>query len=132
MGIQSRSSPPVVGRLDSVSDQTGNTTSVDTAVVKAEKFLRMRRILASVAVVPWACLLWSGYDLCYGPGVRAVPGYPNEGQVHLYVVFPFIGLVICVALLVLAIKIPTWQVVFAFCVEILALLPLVFFWGGGV
>ena|SRR5216684_511405 len=99
---------------------------------ESSKFWSARRILATIAGVPWAFLVWSGYDLCYGSHVRVVPGYPNPGQVHLYVVVPVIGFLVSVAAFVFANKTPTWVGAFVFCLQLLALLPVIGMWGGGV
>jgi hypothetical protein len=105
---------------------------VKTPDTESRKFWTARRILTSVGCMPWAYLVWSGYDLCYGSSVHPVPGYPNQGQVHLYVVAPIIGLLISIAAYVVANRIPTWAAALAFCVEFLALFPLIALWGGGI
>lgn len=92
----------------------------------------MRRVLAAMAGLPWAYLIWSGYDLCYGSHVRAVPGYPNSGQVHLYIVVPLIGFLVSVAFFVLANRIPMRAGAIVFCLECVALLPVLGMWGGGI
>jgi hypothetical protein len=99
---------------------------------ESRKFWSAQRILASIACAPWAYFAWSGYDLCYGPRVHTVPGYPNEGQVHLYVVEPLIGLLIGVAIFVVANKLPTVASVVIFWFQLLALLLVVLPWTGGI
>ena len=96
------------------------------------RFLSARRILPTIACVPWAYLVWSGYDLCYRRNVRVVPGYPNPGQVHLYVVVPLIGFLVSFGVFVFANKVPTWVGAIVFCLQFLALLPVLGMWGGGV
>jgi hypothetical protein len=96
------------------------------------KFWSVRRILATIAAVPWAYLVWSGYDLCYGPHVQTVVGYPNQGQVRLYVVIPAIGLFVSIGLLALANKVPVWLEWIIFCIQFLALFPVLAIWSGGV
>src|ERR1700678_1358547 len=85
-------------------------------------FWSFRRILATIAVVPWAYLLWSGYDLCFGPHAQAVTGYPNQGQVHLYVVLPAAGLVIALALFVLANRVAVWFECLTFFMQLIFLI----------
>jgi hypothetical protein len=97
-----------------------------------QNFWSVRRILATIAGLPWAYLVWSGYDLCYGPRVREVLGYPNAGQVHLYIVVPLIGFLVSVALFALANKIRMWAGAIVFCLQWLALIPVLGMWGGGV
>jgi hypothetical protein len=93
-------------------------------------FLSAQR--ASIACAHWAYLAWSGYDLCYGPRVHTVPGYPNEGQVHLYVVEPLIGLLISIAIFIVANKLSTLAAAVIFCFQLLALLRVVLLWTGGI
>jgi hypothetical protein len=95
-------------------------------------FWSLRRILATIASVPWAYLAWSGYDLCYGPHVQAVPGYPNQAQLHLYILIPAIGLTASIALLALANKIPIWLEWIVFSIQFLALVPVLAMWSGGI
>jgi len=103
-----------------------------TINTKLSKFWSARRIAATIAGAPWAYLLWAGYDLCYGPQARVMAGYPNSGQVHLYIVAPFIGLIVSIAFFVLANKIPIWAAAIIFCLEVLSLLPLLGLWGAGI
>jgi hypothetical protein len=104
----------------------------DTTSAESRKFWSAQRILASIACAPWAYLAWSGYDLCYGPRVHTVPGYPNEGQVHLYVVEPLIGLLVSMAIFIVANKLPKVVSAVIFCFQLLALLPVVLPWTGGI
>jgi hypothetical protein len=104
----------------------------DITRIAPRKIWSPQRILASIACVPWAYLAWSGYDLCYGARVHATPGYPNEGQIHLYVIEPLIGLFVSIAILVIANKLPTPASVVLFCFQWLALLPVILPWGGGI
>jgi hypothetical protein len=104
----------------------------DTTSAESRKFWSGQRILASIACAPWAYLAWSGYDLCYGPSARIVAGHPNEGQVHLYVVEPLIGLVISVAIFIVANKLPKLASAVIFCFQSLALIPVVMPWSGGI
>jgi len=96
------------------------------------KFLSIRRILPTVAGVPWAYLVWSGYDLCYGPYARAVTGPPNKGQVSFYMIVPATGLLVGLSLIVLANKIPLWIEWIALGIQLLALLLVLMMWGGGM
>jgi hypothetical protein len=95
-------------------------------------FWSLRRILATVGTLPWAYFLWSGYDLCYGPHVQAAPGYPNQGQLHLYVLTPAIGFILSAALFVFANRIPVWLMWVAFAFQFFALVPMLAIWSGGV
>jgi hypothetical protein len=99
---------------------------------KPMKFWSVRRILTTVAGAPWAYLVWSGYDLCYGPYAHSVTGPPNKGQVILYVIVPATGLLVALALIVLANKIPLWIEWIAFGIHLLALIFVLMMWGGGM
>jgi hypothetical protein len=101
----------------------------DTGCAESRKFWSAPRILASIACAPWAYFVWSGYDLCYGPRVHTVP---NEEQVHLYVVEPLIGLLISIAIFIVANKLPTVASAVIFCFQLLALLFVVLPWTGGI
>jgi hypothetical protein len=103
-----------------------------TSFEQSRNFWSAQRILASIACAPWAYLAWSGYDLCYGPSVHTVPGYPNEGQVQLYVVEPLLGLLISFAIFTFANKLPAVASGVIFCFQLLALLPVVLPWTGGI
>jgi len=86
----------------------------------------------AISIVPWAYLAWSGYDLCYGPRISTVPGYPNQGQLHLYVVTPVVGLVANVALFAIANKVPVWLHSIVVSIQVLALVMVLAMWGGGI
>jgi hypothetical protein len=96
------------------------------------KLWSVRRIVAAIAVVPWAYLACSGYDLCYGPHVRAVAGYPNQAQVNIYVILPLVAIVVSIALTVLANRIPIWVASIAFCIQVFGLIPVLALWSGGI
>lgn len=100
----------------------------DTTSAESRKFWSARRILASIACAPWAYFAWSGYDLCYGPRASV----PNAGQVHLYVVEPLIGLLISIAIFIVATKLPTVASAVIFCFQLLALLFVILPWTGGI
>jgi hypothetical protein len=51
---------------------------------------------------------------------------------HLYVLTPAIGLIVSIALLALANKIPIWLEWIVFCIQFLALVPVLAMWGGGI
>jgi hypothetical protein len=91
-----------------------------------------QRILAAIAVIPWAYLLWIGYEFCYGPRVQHMPVVPNRSQIHLYVVTPAVGFAISLALLFVANKLPLWIEVILFIIQLVALVPVLGMWGGGV
>ena len=101
----------------------------DTTCGESPKFWSGQRILGSIACAPWAYLAWSGYDLCYGPSARIDP---NEGQVQLYVVEPLIGLVISIAIFIVANRLPKLASAVIFCFQSLALIPVVMPWSGGI
>jgi hypothetical protein len=96
------------------------------------RFWSVRRILATIAIVPWAYLVWSGCDFYYGARIHAVPGFPNQGQFHLYVVAPTVGLLVGLALFALANWIPIWLEWSCFSIQIIALIPVLAPWSGGI
>jgi hypothetical protein len=96
------------------------------------RFWSVQRILTTIAILPWAYLVWSGCEFYYGARVHAVPGFPNQGQFHLYVMAPSIGLLVGLALFVLANKIPGWLERTCFFIQFVALVPVLAIWGGGI
>jgi hypothetical protein len=91
-----------------------------------------RRILVAISIVPWMYLTWSGYDLCYGPRVSAVSGYPNQEQLHLYVVTPVVGLIVNIALFAAANKLSVWLHWIVAFIQALTLATVLARWGGGM
>jgi len=46
------------------------------------------RVLAGINVLLWGAFIWIGRGLIHNLAGRAVPGYPNHGQMTYYVYFP--------------------------------------------
>ena len=91
-----------------------------------------RRIAAPLTTVLWAYLTYVGYDLVSGVARRHVVGYPNAGQWHYYVYFPFIMLIINAALLLLARKLPLALFVTFWALQIVLFIPFLLGYGGGM
>jgi hypothetical protein len=46
------------------------------------------RVLAGINVLLWSVFIWIGRGLLHNLAERAVPGYPNHGQMTYYFYFP--------------------------------------------
>ena len=46
------------------------------------------RVLAGINVLLWGAFIWIGRSLIHNLAGRAVPGYPNHGQMTYYLYFP--------------------------------------------
>jgi predicted metal-binding membrane protein len=92
------------------------------------RFWVLQRVLAIIAVVLWAYLLWSGYDLCYGKG--AAP--PNHGQLQLYLQGPAVGLGVAILFAAVAKKVPLTLAWAIFAAEVFAFIWVCSMWGGGM
>ena len=91
-----------------------------------------RRIAASVTVVLWGFFTYTGYALTSGIARRHVPGYQNLGQWHYYVHFPLIMLIVGVGLLLLARRLPVTLFVTIWSLQVLAIVPFLLGYGGGM
>lgn len=91
-----------------------------------------RRIAASVIVVLWGFCTYTGYTLTSGITQRHVPGYPNAGQWHYYVHFPLVMLIVGIGLLLLARRLPVTLFVTIWSLEVLAIVPFLLGYGGGL
>lgn len=96
--------------------------------------MRSANILALVAIGLWGGILWIGMDLLKGIVAQRVLGYPAPGQFDFLVGLPFAAITVIggVTLIVNALKrfwIASYLVSGA---ALIALLPYLFVYGGGV
>lgn len=101
----------------------------DTAPVDAWPAVR---IAAAVSVVLWLFMALAGASAIEGIGDQHVPGYPNDGQLRLYVVIPLIGLVGSAAVVCFARRLPSLAKRIAVGLRFFALLSVFLVFGGGV
>lgn len=96
--------------------------------------MRAANIIGGIAVVLWFGLALLGRSLLFGVVAQKVPGYPNMGQINLYVVWP---LFVTVALLVCAWvcnAFQRWPLALGLIsvASLVLMLPCLALWGGGV
>ena len=90
------------------------------------------RIAAAVSTVLWLFMTLTGICLIEGIRDQHVPGYPNDGQLRPYVVIPLIVLAVSAATLGFSKRLPNWAKRMGVGISVLALLPVVMTFGGGV
>jgi hypothetical protein len=91
-----------------------------------------RRIAASLTALFWGLLTYVGSTLISGVAQRHVPGYPNAGQRGYYVYFPLTMAIVSVGLLLLARRMSVTLFVTIWILQLLLVLPFLFWYGGGV
>jgi hypothetical protein len=91
-----------------------------------------RRIAASLSIVLWALFTYIGYNLLTESAKRQVPGYPNAGQRHYYLHFPLIMILISIALLMFAKKLPVGLFIALWLLQIFAFIPFFLGYTGGM
>jgi hypothetical protein len=80
----------------------------------------------------WGGLLYVGLSLYRSVISQNVAGYPNSGQLKLYIIIPAVGLLFNVLLVVFSNKTALNLLLGAFFAQIIIVLSVLFFWGGGI
>jgi len=96
--------------------------------------MRVANVLAGLAVLLWTALFFAGLDLAGGVADRHVLGYPNTGQLQYYVAVPgsaAIALLAC-AWVFNGLRRWPWILALVSSAALLALLPYLLIYGGGV
>lgn len=96
--------------------------------------MRAANITAGVAIGLWFALALLGRNGLNGVVAQQVAGYPNMGQINLYIVWPLFVVVILLACAWLcnAFLRRPWVLGLVSGASLLAILPYVAVWGGGV
>ena len=96
--------------------------------------MKTANIMASLAIALWFLLSLLGLSGLSGVAAQHVPGYPNMGQIKLYVAWPM-----CVKITVLLcawfcnmFRGWPWLLIMMSSASLLAILPYMAVWGGGV
>ena len=90
------------------------------------------RVAFGVWLLIWALVFACGISLLSGVTAQKVSGYPNQGQINWYVLFPG-ALAIANALIVaFARRLPLLFRVMAFAIQLLVLPAFIFYGSGGV
>ncbi|BBE34320.1 hypothetical protein SmB9_19780 [Sphingosinicella microcystinivorans] len=95
--------------------------------------MRAANIIAGVAISLWFALALLGRDGLRGVVAQQVAGYPNIGQINLYIVWPLfvaIMLLACAWLCNAFLRRP-WVLGSVSGVSLFAILPYMAVWGGG-
>ena len=90
------------------------------------------RIAAAVSAVLWLFMALNGISGIEGIRNQHVLGYPNDGQLRLYVVIPLMGLAGSAGIVSLARWLPSFAKRVGVGVSYFALLSVFLIWGGGV
>ncbi|WP_266181900.1 hypothetical protein [Dyella humicola] len=95
--------------------------------------MKTSHVLGSITAAIWVFFVWKGYSsLKYLDG-QHVPGYPSSGQVNFYFHFPIVVLLIVLIALAASryrmLKIPA---VLLYTLSLLAVLPYLLGYTGGV
>lgn len=109
-----------------------NTTDSQPNEPASAKAWPAVRITAAVSTVLWLFMSLIGIFLIEGVRDQHVPGYPNDGQLRLYVVTPLIGLAVSAAMLGFSKRLPRWATRTGVGITFIALLPVFMTFGGGV
>lgn len=101
----------------------------DTARMKAWPAVR---IAAAVSAVLWLFMALDGISGIEGIRNQHVPGYPNDGQLRLYVIIPLVGLAGSAGIVCIARLLPSLAKRVGVGISYFALLSVFLIWGGGV
>ena len=91
-----------------------------------------KRIAAALCALFWGYFGYVGFHLVSNVERRGVPGYPNAGQWELYVAVPTAMALLGIVLVVVSKKAPMALYVVVLGIEIVAIPPFLFMYGGGV
>ena len=92
----------------------------------------LRILVPGLACLIWGALLFLGTVLTSGVKSQGVPGYPNTGQIVYYQGIPAAAFALALALLAASFKWKGCGLSVAAAVLMLALLPFLLFYTGGV
>lgn len=101
----------------------------DAAPVKAWPAVR---IAAAVSAVLWLFMALAGISGIEGIHNQHVPGYPNDGQLRLYIVIPLIGLASSAGIVWFARRLPSLAKRVGIGISYVAMLSVLLMFGGGV
>ena len=96
--------------------------------------MRRTNILTGIAVLIWFGLLVLGRDLVSGVVAQKALGYPNTGQIDFLIVWPASVVIVLLLCAWICNGLRRWTQLLALLsgVSLLALLPYLFLYGGGV
>jgi hypothetical protein len=96
--------------------------------------VRAANISAGVAIALWFALALLGREGLNGVVAQQAPGYPNMGQINLYIVWPLfvVTALLSCAWLCNSFRRWPWLLGLASALSLLAIFPYLMFWGGGI
>lgn len=95
--------------------------------------MRTANILTSLAVLLWLALLLLGRQLVAGIAAQKVAGFPNAGQINLYIVGPSLVVIALLTCALVCNALRRWPLIFGFVASaaLLIFLPYFMVYGGG-
>jgi len=94
------------------------------------------RILGLVNLVVWAFWVWTGVGLSRGVVDQHVPGYPSAEQIEYYIGIPALMIAVCLGFVALTFfgkgRLTSNTAAVVLVAALFAVLPFMFFYGGGV
>lgn len=96
--------------------------------------MKAANILAGLAAVLWFALALLGREGVNGIVAQNAPGYPNMGQINLYIVYPLYVVLVLISCAGVCNAFRRWPSVLGLAsgASMLAILPYLAVWGGGV
>ena len=96
--------------------------------------MRVANIIAGVAIMLWFGLALLGRHGLNGVVAQHAPGYPNMGQINLYIVWPLFVVAALLACAWLSNAFGKWPFALGLLsgASLLVILPYLAVWGGGV
>jgi hypothetical protein len=96
------------------------------------KMITKSRLAFGVWLLIWVLAIVCGITLLSGVTAQKVPGYPNQGQINCYVLFPGVMAIANALLVVFARRLSLSSRIIAFAIQLLALPAFIFYGSGGV
>ena len=96
--------------------------------------MRAANITAGIAIALWLGLALLGRGLVNGVVAQQAPGYPNMGQINLYVVWPLFVVIVLLTCAWLCNAFRRWPSLLGIAsgASLAAIVPYLMPWGGGV
>ncbi|MFS2069770.1 hypothetical protein ACEN9D_13485 [Pseudomonas sp. CT11-2] len=90
------------------------------------------RIALTIVLLLTCIVFFIGIELYSGIAPQKAVGYPNSGQLKLYVLFPAASVLISALMLTFSKKLPNWLLIVFIPIQFIAIFTVFIFFGGGV
>jgi hypothetical protein len=80
----------------------------------------------------WGGLLYVDIGLYSDLAQKGIPGYPNSGQLELYIIFPIAMILLSACLTIFANRTPKFLFILLSLTQFALIPPYIVVWGGGV